>query len=418
MVLFMMKRGRVRGIAAILCLLIASGALAAAMPSFWVRDTLVDPVRFQAIVGALPEDPAVRDAVARAITDEAFAALHIEDTLHSALAERVPALAFVSGSLVDGMKDFVRDQVDKVLASQQFDDLWNAAVARLHSRFLEVLRGESEVMSIENGEVIIDVTPIINNVLDRIDGFASDLLGKTIDIPPVTGTMLPDDIRVQLESALGVDLPEDFGHIVVYQSDALGALQESVAKAQRWMVIIEVLFAVGVIGGMAVSTRRRRTVMQMSSVFAVVVIVERRIAIASVAKLTEQSQPQNRAAVTSIADGILSSFLASTVIMLALFAVIFLITLFVGPYRWAVALRSSIARFFQGTMHLKGALHGSRGFVARHRDALRIAAAVLGILVVLFTSLSIGWLIVVVGLIAAFEIAVTAVPADSSADWL
>jgi hypothetical protein len=409
------KPGRIRSIAAGLCIALAAVSLSAAMPGAWIRKSLVDEQRFEEIVAAIPRDPAVRALIAREVTDQVFDALDVENRLHEAISERVAALGFLSGSITDGMKDFVRKQVDAVIASDGFNKIWTAVITRLHQGVLKVLRGDSQTVSIQNGEVVLDLTPLIDAALQRVEGLASDLAGHPIDIPALTD-LDPNQVIPQLESLLDVDLPDDFGHIVVYRSDELGALQTAFEKAQRLMWLIAIGLVVGIAGALAITPRRRKTLQVMALVFLAVTVLERRLAIAGVGKLIAGAKPENAAAVSSVANKVLDAFLDATVTILWVLILVFLLTLVFGPAGWAVALRSALARLFQGTLHLARPIRSVQAFCAEHRDALRIGIGVVGLALLLFVDLSFGWIVLLVPAFVLLIVGASLVPPPPRAE--
>jgi hypothetical protein len=75
-------------------------------------------------------------------------------------------------------------------------------------------------------------------------GVVTDIVGHPVTLPPVTGEEIPSEAIARLESALGVDLPDGFGTIVVYQADQLEALQRGVDLASRGIVALALLFVI------------------------------------------------------------------------------------------------------------------------------------------------------------------------------
>jgi hypothetical protein len=73
---------------------------------------------------------------------------------------------------------------------------------------------------------------LIGRGLTRLQdiGLFSDL-----DVPELTADGDPADQIAALEDATGRDLPDDFGQLVVYQSDTLAERQASLQNAQRTM---------------------------------------------------------------------------------------------------------------------------------------------------------------------------------------
>src|SRR5262245_49260893 len=158
--------------------------------------------------------------------------------------------------------------------------------------------------------------------------------------------MIPADAINQLESTLGVDLPDNFGTIAVYDSDTLAELQTTVDTFDRLIVLFVVLFILASAGALALSQRRRRTLLQLMTASAVVIVLERRSAIVAVDRLVDSARPEARAAVRAAADVILGGFLRSSALLLGLALLVIVIALLSGPYPWAVRVRAAAAEVF------------------------------------------------------------------------
>ena len=125
---------------------------------------------------------------------------------------------------------------------------------------------------------------------------------------------------------------------------------------------------------------------------------------------------ENQPAVQSVAKTILDSFLDATVEILLILFVVWLATVLFGPARWAVGMRSAVVRGVNGTLGSTRGWKAGTAWISRHRDPVRIGAGVLGIALIAFASLTITWVIVVVVLVGAVEIAASALPA-AAPDW-
>ena len=92
-------------------------------------------------------------------------------------------------------------------------------------------------------------------------------------LPTITGDEIPSAALSQLQSALGVTLPTDFGSIVIYRSSSLSEIQDIINLAQRAVVLLAVLFLVFSALALWASPRRRRTLLQLAT--ASLVIIDR-----------------------------------------------------------------------------------------------------------------------------------------------
>ncbi len=110
----------------------------------------------------------------------------------------------------------------KVVQSDAFATFWTEANRFVHSRVLLILRGEGESISAVGGKVLLNLMPLVNLAIGSIQAVASDLLGRPITLPTIEADEVPAESISKLESALGVDLPDDYGTLAVYDADELG----------------------------------------------------------------------------------------------------------------------------------------------------------------------------------------------------
>jgi len=109
-----------------------------------------------------------------------------------------------------------RDGIATVLKSEQFERIWNDAVATAHRLALQVLDGDDPPGVVRrDGEVVLDLMPAIHEILQRIIAQGPGFLG-TVQLPDLDENATRGEIRRQLSDRFGVDLPADFGQIPVF----------------------------------------------------------------------------------------------------------------------------------------------------------------------------------------------------------
>jgi hypothetical protein len=406
------RRGTRRVIAGILVVL-AVLSFTAGVPGLWARRTLLDTDRYVAMVAPLAKEPPVQDYLSRNVTTAVFDALSVEDRLSTALGERAPRIAFLAGPIANAVRGFVEDRVDRVVSSDVFARYWAEANRFVHAEVLAALRGEGGTLTTEDGKVVLNLVPIVNQALQRISGLVSQLIGREVSLPKVTPQEVPEEVIPRLESALGVDLPDRFGTIVVYDGNEVAAAQRALNAIGRGLIAVVVAFLVFTIVAIWISPVKRRTVLQLSGALLVVLVIERRLAIAAADRVVDQARPENRAAARAAVDAVLGTLLVYTGWLLAIAAVIVVVALVTGPYPWAVRLRRSVAgmgRAAAGTFR-EGIPPSDAAWVAAHRNALLVAGATVGLLLLLVTDLSLLATVVVVVVVGAFEFLVVRVAA-------
>jgi hypothetical protein len=399
------RRGRVRSITAVSLTLLACLAITLTVPAVWSYRTLFVTDAFVDRVTPIGYDPAVTPVLSDRLTTQIFGLIDIEAVVAEALPPRGQILA---GPLTGGIEDFVRDKVNEALASDRFEDRWIQANRFAHTQIVAVLRNDSEIVDTAGGRVVLNLLPIVNEALQRIEAQASGLFQKEVDLPEISGGEVPEEAREKISVALGVDVPEDFGEIVVFESDRLEAAQEAVAFVDRAIVVLVILTLVLIALAIWMSRRRRRTMLQLVVGSMVGLVVVRRLVMWVENEVVDLAQrPDGESALTAITDQVFGSFFTVTTTVIVVGLVIVVIALITGPYGWAVSTRAKTVALARGVVNT--ASDSSRQestvvWVRAHREALQLGGAI--VFVLLFLILDLSWLgfLLLGGLIALYEI--------------
>jgi hypothetical protein len=411
------RRHRLRKIFAVVFVVLAVVAASAATPGVWARRTVYNTDRWVAIVGPLASDPAIQQALATRLTTSVFTALDVQSKVESALADAAPKLEFIAGPITNGVEGFVQDQVQKILASSQFQQFWTDTITHLHPQVIAVLNGSSEIVQVQGNQVVFNYLPLVNQALSQMSQTLSGIIGHQITLPTITPETVPSQAIAALDTALGVQLPATFGSVVLFQADSLETIQNAASAFDKALIIALVLFVLSVVLALVLSTNRRRTLLELLTALIVVVVFERRLAISEANHLIGMMAPENQAAGAAIVNAFLSSLLLTTKRTLWVLFTILVVALLSGPYPWAVRLRTWVVDVSRaGVGAVRGADLGPASvWIGAHRDPLMFAGAVVGAAILLFSSLSLGWLLVLLLLIAAFELIVYRLAAATKA---
>jgi ribosomal protein L29 len=409
---------RPRRVVAAALVVLTSIVFTVAVAGVWARRNALDTDRWVETVGPIGEDPAVQQALGNWITTELMGVIDPQALFESALPERGQVLA---APLTSALRGFVGDQVDAFLASDTFERLWVQANERAHAAAVRVLEGDVDgrggnagSLQVEDGEVVINLVPALNQVLARIGEVSPEILGRTVDIPTVTVDDIPQEAVDKVEDALGRDIPDDFGQFTVFDAQRLDQVQDAVSLFDRLVVAAAVLAVVLIGLTLWVSPRRRRTLLQLAVGIALGVVLVRRLTLRLEDDVVDLARPENQDAVEVVIGAFVSSLLDATAWILVIAAVVAAVALVTGPYRWVVAVRRrtvSLARALAGAVSATAARRPDEpavawvAWVAGHRDALQAGGIIAGILVLLVADLSWLGLVVLALLVAAFELA-------------
>jgi cell division protein FtsL len=386
------KRHRLRRVFAPILVALAVIVFTITVPAAWGARTVLNTDRYVSTVGPLAEDPAVQQAIAGRLTDEVFAALNVQDVISNALTSIGERATILAGPLTNALHGFVQDQVLKVVQSDAFETFWVNANRFVHTQVLAVLRGETDTVSVVDGKVTLNLLPLVNLALASIQRVASDLVGGAVTLPTIKPDELASAAIPRLEQALGIDLPDNYAQIPVWDSNDLQALQKALYWSERLLILLLILIPILVAAALVVSTRRRRTLIQLTVGGAIGLVIVRRVAIIGRDQLFANVNTQRHPAVRVLADTLMDSLFRYTGILLAIVLLALVIALITGPYRWSVATRNWVRDLGGG---VAGAIrgehvdeHGRVAWMRAHRDGLMLGGGVVALLCLLLFNLS------------------------------
>ena len=231
----------------------------------------------------------------------------------------------------------------------------------------------------------------------------ADLAGKPVILPTITSADPPQQAVAKLSTALGVSLPANFGQITLVRSSDLATVQRGVKAFDGLTLALPLVTIVLIALCLWLSVNRRRTLLQLAVGVSLLMIVERRVVLHEQSVLA--SAAHNPQLASTVLGDLLHGFFVLTAWVLGVALLVLVIAVLCGPYRWAVALRSSVKRTWRSIAGARGGDH--RGVVARmaaHAAGLQLAGAVVAGILLLIVSVS--WLsFLIIGvLLAAYEI--------------
>ena len=151
------------------------------------------------------------------------------------------------------------------------------------------------------------------------------------------------------------------------------------------------------------SVNRRRTLLQLAVGVSLLMIVERRGVLHEQSALA--SAAHNPQVAQSVLGDLLHGYFVLTAWVLAAALIVLVIAVLIGPYRWAVALRSSVKRTWHSIAGARGGDHrGVVVWMASHAAGLQLAGAVVA--GILLWTVSVSWIsFLIIGvLLAAYEV--------------
>ena len=372
----------------------------ASTTGLWLRGIVFRESRWEQTIGPLGSDDDVQAALAVWAGNEIRNIIDIQPYLEDILPERAEALAAPLSFAIEG---FLAERAASFFESDQFSELWERSTARLHSAVLKVLNGDSDAVSVDDGKVVLNLIPILNQVLATSSEELSQLLNRDINLPQIDpNTPVPEAIE-RLSSALGRELPEDFGQIVVFEDTQLTEVQTSLRWFNSGAIVLGIVAVLLIAATLLISPHRRRTVISLGVAIAVVTVVLRRSTYITEQRIVERVKPENQAAAKAVFDQVLSFYRAVTVTMLVICAVAIFIAWLAGPSRAAIAIRGGVSR----TGHRTAEAAGDVSWLHSYANVARYGVLILAGLIVLFGDFTFLSLVVFGLVIAAIVVWLT-----------
>ena len=181
----------------ILALVLGIGSIAAV----FVRNQVLNTDKFVANAAPLADDPVIQTAVSNRISNEILARVDLKSLATQATTwltqQGAPqAINALVQPAVNGVQSFVRSEVDKIVHSSQFQNVFDAALTTGHTAVVSVLTGSNVgPISTSGNTISIDLGQVLAQVKDRLvaDGFslASKIPSVSIEYTLFTSDKLP-----------------------------------------------------------------------------------------------------------------------------------------------------------------------------------------------------------------------------------
>jgi hypothetical protein len=388
------RSGWIRSTAVVLLMVIGFVLTPVSIWSTWLRNNVYDTNTYVETVAPLASDPAVVSQVSTAVTNELFAQIDVESLLQQNLP---PKLSFAAGPLADQIKSQTNGLVTKALQTSQFQDLWvqvNRTASQSLVAFLEA--DQSSALSVQNGQLVLDIGPIVENVKQQLVDQGFSLAEK---IPTVNKDVI---------------LPVANVDQIVKAKQAVNAFR---TLSYVFPIVAIICFALAIF----LARDRRRAVIWVGGLLAAGALLSG-VFLASGRSAFLANRPgtvfdENTAA--SMFDTLTRFLRNSNRVTFFIGLILALVAAFSGPYAWAVKTRGMVSGAITEGGSKTGWDTGAFGaFFARHRRGWLIGIALLyAIVVVLWTQPTpavLFWLLVAALVLVALGIFFAATAPDES----
>jgi hypothetical protein len=373
----------------------------------WGHNVVLNTNGWVRTVGPIAANPVVMETVSREVTDQLYSELNPQQVIAGALP---PQASFLAGPIANGAKGYIQDAITKILQSAQFEALWVQANRFAHAQLVAVLRGNSKTVQTSNGQVVLNLVPLLNAALQNVQGFVSGVVGKPVSLPTISGNEVPSAACAKIGAALDRPVPSTCGQIALFPASKLTQARDAVRAFDRIVVLLLILTPVVAAVALWQSRRRRRTLLQLTVGGFLGLVVARRALLWTQHTLVNTGKPENKAARQVILDQVLHALFTVTFWFLVALLVVLVVTVLTAPYGWARALRHRIARMATEAGNFISAVAGkthddaAASWVRHHLDVLRIGGVLIAALLLLVLSVSFVGFLIIFGLLAIYEL--------------
>lgn len=330
--------------------------------SVWVRNLVLDTGKYVDTVAPLAENKAITDEVANRVTTRLFQEVNVEQEAKDALPERAQ---FLAGPISSGVETFAREAATRALASEQFATVWRQANERAHALVVKALTGQGKNVTIKNGKVVLNLSPVIDEVVKRLD-----------------------DRGVTVFDSVAKDASKKNLQVELFDAEQLEKARSAVHLLDRLRIVLVVLVFVFLGVALILSGNRRRTLIRWG--IGLVIAMAIMAALLALGRSVYLGIAKNRDAAAAAFD-IIVRYLRNGIRVIALLGVIVALAAFLsGPSRLAARIRRGSRDLIGGLGRKADEAGWDAGpvgvWVGAHKMALRIAGVAVAILVLLYVN--------------------------------
>ncbi|HSX31523.1 MAG TPA: hypothetical protein VLE99_06435 [Candidatus Saccharimonadales bacterium] len=352
---------------------------------FWTGNTIVNNERFNQATAPIIRDSTVQTAVASYTTAQIYNNVDVERQLEQALP---PRITFLAPTLASQLRGGTQAALQKVLARPQFQDHWNALLARSHAGFIATVKQSG-------GDGVIDLNDLYQQLSQSLKGTKLDFLA-------------------------GKQLPSKVGDVQVLSGSGITVLHKVAVHINTWRTVAVLLFLVSAALAIYLSRRRRRRrTTAMLALYCAIGLLVTLIAVRITREIIAgKAMSQYMDAVRQTVQIIFHPLVIQTTTLLALFALIAVAAWLTGASRSAHAVQDRLHLLFAGKLHQT--IFGDHEntftrWVGAHKRLLQWATVAVIVVLLLVTSLTLTTLAwyAVIAVIAVLLIELLGAPTQS-----
>ena len=158
--------------------------------SIWSRNQLLNTDRYVHTVEPLADNPDIQAAVATKAVDALFSSVDVPGKISGVLPKRAK---FLGDTIADQAKGYAVQVTEKLLASSQFESLWDNMNRIAHAQLVAVLKDQNGTNAgpakLKDSKITLDLAPTIDTIKTELTKKGLGFL-KNVSVPPVKRTIV------------------------------------------------------------------------------------------------------------------------------------------------------------------------------------------------------------------------------------
>ncbi len=330
--------GRPRRILSGIALVLACILIVVTTVAIWTHQVALNTGRFSNLITGVVGDPDVTDPIAAQISTQVVDALGVQARLEARLPEALRPLA---GTLTVSIRDRINERLQVALQNPRIQEALVGTLSFTHEQVVRLLRGESEVLSIVDGYLTLNVFPVVDAALTELQ--AIGLIPADVQLPDLSAPDAPEVLAQRLETTLGVTLPAGFGTIQLMPAQRLDAARTIVRAFDVVVILLVALTLLFVTVALWLARDRRRMLIYLG-IGTFIAFLVARLAIRSVEDAIVGGIADGDVAglVRAVLDATLADLRGVTVIVLIVAAIVAVAAYVQGRPTWLMKTASSL----------------------------------------------------------------------------
>lgn len=209
--------------------------------AFWARFTLLNTNGWVAAVGPLTKDPQVANELSTYTVAKVFQQVDVNQAIQEVLPDQFDIL---SGPITKSLQDLAIDTVTKLIMSDAFNNVWVGVNKVAHTAIIRVLSGQGDLLYMQSGDLVLDLSDIYNYIQDTLGVQNLDLIPQAQD-----------------------------GKLVLFQSQQVAVMQEAYSYINTLGLLMPLLSFLAFGFAVLVSLWRRNTLLWIGIATSIVMAI-------------------------------------------------------------------------------------------------------------------------------------------------